>query len=114
MTEKRAGELLEKGEPEPEYANWEDRLNADHIQTNWINEAKSVRVTYDLSEAEMWALEEEIINENQGSAANWNYKDGDFSSRLGKSGADLRANAQSARNQPTVVFTIDASSGSYY
>ena len=115
MTEERAvTEPPDIGTPEPEFANWEQRLNDDHIRTTWINQAKYLRVTYDLSEPEMWALEEEVIDANQASAANWNYKQGDFSSRLGKYGMDLHANARAARNQPSVTVTIDASSGAYY
>jgi Domain of unknown function (DUF4157) len=66
----KSGSISEKGsrvehvEPETREAptkNWIDRLRSDHIHKFWITEARFVRVTYDLSETEMWALEKSRI-----------------------------------------------------
>jgi hypothetical protein len=82
-------------------ANWVDRLQNSHINTDWIADAVRVRVHYDLTEQEMWALEEVEIPVS----AN-NIKRGEYTKFFGDAG--LSANAKSASRQPTALFAIYA------
>jgi hypothetical protein len=43
------------------HADWVQRLQQSHMETDWIKNAKSVTVYYELTDQEMWALEETLI-----------------------------------------------------
>jgi hypothetical protein len=75
--------------------NWTDRLKAEHIQTEWIGEATSVRVTSQLMEQEAFALEESLIPE-----AKYNKKPGEHSQRFPQGGTS--SNAAAARKHGSV------------
>jgi len=92
------------GTAEPPFNNWVDRLRDDHSNTFWIRDATEVRVIHDLSEAEMWALEEVRIE--QTSRTNWNKEPGKFSSQFRGEGLNREVLAKSAEQHPTAVFSI--------
>jgi len=97
---KRA-QIVDIGVPETEPNNWINRLQKDHIHTEWIGQAKYVRVTYHLTDQEMWALEEVLIP-----TARYNIKQGDFT-RMSPQGS-LSENARSAVKGSTVLFGFEA------
>ncbi len=43
--------------------NWTDRLKNEHIQKEWIGEARTVTVTSEIGEQDALALEEALIPE---------------------------------------------------
>jgi hypothetical protein len=81
-------------------ANWLDRLSDDHIKSDWILEARSVRVTTEMSEQEMWALEHVLIP----GGAN-NIQQGQYYSMF--KGGDVGINAAYALKRPQAVFSIE-------
>ena len=80
--------------------NWTKRLQVDHINTSWIGDARRVRITYDLTEQEMWALEEVLIPTSRA-----NLKPGEYTARFG---GDVSANAASAIKRSHAEFAIEA------
>jgi len=100
----KSGGVLGPKDPSRLAENWLDRLMDDHIKTEWIFDARSVRVTTEISEQEMWALEHILIptareNKQKGQYYRW-FEDG-----------DLYANAKSAQTQPQVFFSIEVVRG---
>ncbi len=83
--------------------NWENRLQNDHINTDWIAGAKYLRVYYDLTESEMWGLEEDRIPASIHKDAN--RKPGEFS-RLHPH-EDLSEVVRAAEKKPSAMLSID-------
>lgn len=79
---------------------WPQRLQEEHINAPWIGDARSVRVTHDLTEQEMWALEEVLAP-----TASGNIRAGEYSRKFPQ--GSLSENAASAVKQPTALFLID-------
>lgn len=103
----KSGGVLGPKDPNKLANSWIDRLQADHIQTDWIFEARSVTVVTHLSEEEMWALEHALIdtlpdaakvqrNIQPGTYYQW-FRDG-----------DLGANAAAALKKPQDRFLFEA------
>ena len=88
---------------EKPFHNMLKRLDMSHINTPWIQEARQVRVSYDLSWAEMETLENQIIKDNFGQSYNWNVKGP--SARLNQYGTAPRVKIGSDR---TVTFDFEA------
>ena len=81
--------------------SWVQRLQEDHINTAWIGEARLVRVTHDLTEQEMWALEEVLIPK-----ARANLQPGQYTRKFPQ--GNLSANAASALKQSQSMFVVEA------
>jgi hypothetical protein len=101
----KAGELLYVGKSGGaggvKTLNWPDRLKAEHIQTEWIGEARTVTVISELGEQEAFGLEEVEIPE-----AKYNRKPGEYSVRFPQ--GDASANAATARKTGfRAHFSID-------
>jgi hypothetical protein len=82
------------------HADWVQRIGKDHRYTDWIGEAHLVRVTNQLTEQEMWALEQVLIP-----SARYNKKGGDYASKFPH--GDVSANAASALRQPNALFIVE-------
>jgi len=84
--------------------NWSDRLKEEHIETEWIGEARSVTVISELGEQEAFALEEDLIDQKP--RPKYNKKPGEYSSRFPQ--GDRAANAKAAsKHGATDRFTIE-------
>jgi hypothetical protein len=93
--------------------DWIQRLNESHMMSAWIEDARSVTVYYNLTEQEMWALEEVLIGRDPTGAvgadlghALYNQMPGEYTRRFGEMG--LGANAESALNRPVARFSFRA------
>ena len=109
----RRGRLLYAGKSggEEGHSDWFQRAVKSHRETGWIEDAHSVTVYYDLSEQEMWALEEAMIGRDPtGASGNYyalyNRAPGEYTKRFGELG--LGANASSAMKRPSVRFAFMA------
>jgi hypothetical protein len=81
--------------------NWTDRLKGEHIEKEWIGEARSVTVTFELGEQEALALEEVLIPE-----AKYNIKPGEHSVRFPEGGTSASA-ATASKAGKVARFTLD-------
>jgi Domain of unknown function (DUF4157) len=93
-------EFLEPGTNEPSVNNWIDRLQADHINTSWIGKARYVRVSYELTDQEMWALEDALIPTSPN-----NIREGEYAIKHPQGDS---YNAATAMKKPQAVFGIEA------
>jgi hypothetical protein len=98
---KTQNKMVDVGVLEEGPSNWIDRLRKDHITTQWIGQAKYVRVFYDLTEQEMWALEEVLIPTSHN-----NIRGGDYLRKYPS--GDLSANAASAQKGSQASFGFEA------
>jgi hypothetical protein len=94
------------------HADWVQRLQRDHMRSAWIDDARSVTVFYDLSEQEMWALEEVMIGRDPTGRVSgtfyalFNERPGEYTMKFGEQG--LGANASSAMKKPSARFSFFA------
>jgi hypothetical protein len=101
----KAGELLYVGKSGGAAGrkplSWLDRLRGEHVQKEWIGEARTVTVTSNLAEQEAFALEEALIPE-----AKYNVRLGEHSARFPQGGTS--ASAVSAMKHGSVYrFPLD-------
>ena len=97
----KSGGGLGPKDPAAAANSWIDRLEDDHILTDWIGEARSVTVSFRLSEQEMWALEDVLIP-----TARNNIRPGDYYNYF--RGGNSSVNAASALKQPQARFLFEA------
>ncbi len=81
--------------------NWTDRLKNEHIQKEWIGEARTVTVTSKLVEQEALALEEALIP-----TAKYNVKLGEHSTRFPQGGTSASA-ATATKHGSVNRFLLD-------
>jgi hypothetical protein len=99
QSEKRIA-VLTPGTEEPAVNDWINRLQADHINTSWIKDARYVRVTSELTDQEMWALEDSLIPTSPN-----NIRDGEYAIKHPQGDS---YNAATAEKKPQAVFGIEA------
>jgi hypothetical protein len=89
------------GEDGQKPGNWVDRLHKSHITTEWIGEAITVVVTYDLTLPEAMALEEVRIPD-----AKYNIKAGDYSSSAPDGIDETARSAMKHGRRETFALTV--------
>jgi hypothetical protein len=104
ITSKARIDPVEAGQAESRFNNWVNRLRSEHAYTPWIHEARKVRVTYGLSEPEMYAFEDVRIEQTK--RTNWNEKPGEFSTKYGALGLNREVLATSAGRLPKAEFSF--------